>query len=226
MPRENTDDINTAENPAEDDDVLVMDRDEEPDTQGEEPEQEVPDKDKAQSERVFTQDDLDRVVKERLKRQERQIRKQYADYEELKELAEKYREIENEKLSEAERWERERSSLLSRANELEQKLKKVERERLIADLATEAGLPKSLWGRVQGDDEDEIAEDIQALVKDLGLTKDKQQAQDGKSRSGGSKRMYGGGGDHEEPDPDVDAIVARIPRGAQIRIDKSSRIVR
>jgi hypothetical protein len=32
--------------------------------------------------------------------------------------------------------------------------------------------------------------------------------------------VYGGGGVTEDPEPDTDAIVARIPRGPQIRVEK------
>lgn len=167
-------------------------------------------------EKFISQKELDRILQKRLKRQEEQFNKKYSDYEQRVADSEAFRKIQDEKATDAERWERERSQLISALQEKDEKLTSLERANLIADLATEKGLPKSFWKRVQGDNEEEIAEDMDSIVKDLGLKADRA---NGKSKTSARKSVYGGGGETEDPDPDTDSIVARIPRGPQIRVD-------
>jgi hypothetical protein len=81
-------------------------------------------------------------------------------------------------------------------------------------------LPKSFWKRVQGDNEDEIAEDMDSIIKDLGLDQDREKSKAKTPTSRKSGSVYGGGGETEDPDPDTDSIVSKIPRGPQIRVDK------
>lgn len=169
-------------------------------------------------EKFISQRELDRILQKRLKRQEEQLLKKYSDYDQRVADSDQFRKIQDEKATDAERWEREREQLLSSLKDKDEKLTKLERANLIADLASERGLPKSFWKRVQGDNEDEIAEDMDSIIKDLGLDKDREAS---KEKTPSRKRaVYGGGGDTEDPDPDTDSIVARIPRGPQIRVDK------
>jgi hypothetical protein len=105
--------------------------------------------------------------------------------------------------------------------EKEDRLTKLERANLIADLATERGLPKSFWKRVAGESEEEIAEDIDSIIHDLDLGKKSESKDGGKEdtpkKKPAPKKVYGGGGESEDPEPDVDKIVAGIPRGPQVR---------
>lgn len=173
-----------------------------------------------EEEKFISQKELDRILQKRLKRQEEQLLKKYSDYDQRVADSDAFRKLKDEKATDAERWERERNELLTSLKEREEKLTRLERENLIADLASERGLPKSFWKRVQGDSEDEIAEDMDAIIKDLGLDKDRDSSKE-KTPTRRRSAVYGGGGDTEDPDPDTDSIVARIPRGPQIRVDKA-----
>jgi hypothetical protein len=169
-------------------------------------------------EKFISQKELDRILQKRLKRQEDQLLKKYSDYEQRVSESENFRKIQDEKSTDAERWEKERDQLLSSLKERDEKLTKLERENLIADLASEKGLPKSFWKRVQGDDAEEIADDMDSIIKDLGLKADREASKEKTPRA--KSAFYGGGGETEDPDPDTDSIVSKIPRGPQIRVDK------
>lgn len=171
-----------------------------------------------QAEKLISQQELDRILQKRLKRQEDQLLKKYSDYEQRVADSESFRKLQDEKSTDAERWEKERNQLLASLQERDEKLTSLERSNLIADLASERGLPKSFWKRVQGESADDIAEDMDSIIKDLGLKADRES---GKEKTPSSRKsVYGGGGGTEDPDPDTDSIVSRIPRGPQIRVDK------
>jgi hypothetical protein len=171
-------------------------------------------------EKFISQRELDRILQKRLKRQEDQLLKKYSDYEQRVADSEAFRKIQDEKSTDAERWERERDQLLSSLKERDEKLTKLERSNLIADLASEKGLPKSFWKRVQGDDPEEIAEDMDSIIKDLGIKADRESSKEQTPKAPRRAAVYGGGGETEDPDPDTDSIVSKIPRGPQIRVDK------
>jgi hypothetical protein len=171
-------------------------------------------------EKFISQKELDRILQKRLKRQEDQLLKKYSDYDQRVNESDNFRKLQDEKSTDAERWEKEREKLLSSLQERDEKLTKLERSNLIADLASERGLPKSFWKRVQGDNEDEIAEDMDSIIKDLGLDQDREKSKAKTPTARKSGSVYGGGGETEDPDPDTDSIVSKIPRGPQIRVDK------
>lgn len=172
-------------------------------------------------EKLVPQKELDRIVQKRLKRQEEQFLKKYSDYEQRVADSEAFRKIADEKSTDSERWEKERDQLISSLKERDEKLTKLERENLIADLASERGLPKSFWKRVQGEDPDEIADDMDSIIKDLGLKADREEPSKEKTpRTRAKSAFYGGGGETEDPEPDTDSIVSKIPRGPQFRVDK------
>lgn len=171
-------------------------------------------------EKFISQKELDRILQKRLKRQEDQLLKKYADYDQRVSESENFRKIQDEKSTDSERWEKERDQLLSSLKERDEKLTKLERANLIADLASEKGLPKSFWKRVQGDDADEIADDMDSIIKDLGLKADREASKEKTPSTRTKSAFYGGGGETEDPDPDTDSIVSKIPRGPQIRVDK------
>ena len=176
--------------------------------------------DDGSEEKFISQNELDRILQKRLKRQEDQLLKRYADYEQRVADSEAFRKIQDEKSTDSERWEKERDQLLSSLKERDEKLTKLERSNLIADLASEKGLPKSFWKRVQGDNEDDIADDMDSIIKDLGLKADREASKEKTPSTRRKSAFYGGGGETEDPDPDTDSIVSKIPRGPQIRVDK------
>jgi hypothetical protein len=179
----------------------------------------APEVDAQEEEKFISQKELDRILQKRLKRQEEQLLKKYSDYEDRVAESESFRKMQDEKSTDAQRWEKERDKLVASLQERDEKLTQLERSNLIADLASEKGLPKSFWKRVQGQSEEEIAEDMESIIKDLGL---KEALGEGKATPARPRKeaVYGGGGVTEDPEPDTDAIVARIPRGPQIRVEK------
>lgn len=115
--------------------------------------------------RTFTQEELERILAERLRRE----REKYKDYEELKKAAEELKKIKEAQMSEQEK-------LQMRLAEIERE--KLERERELAELKTslikqkvlnELGLPLSLADRIFGETEEEIRQDAEELKKLLGL---------------------------------------------------------
>ncbi|MFM8798890.1 MAG: hypothetical protein ACKODT_08030 [Fluviibacter sp.] len=171
-------------------------------------------------EKFISQRELDRILQKRLKRQEDQLLKKYSDYEQRVSDSEAFRKLQDEKATDAERWEKEREKLNALLKERDEKLTTLERSNLIADLASERGLPKSFWKRVQGSTEEEIAEDMDSIIKDLGLDVTPGEGKTTPKPAGRKAAVYGGGGVTEDPEPDTDAIVARIPRGPQIRVER------
>jgi len=121
--------------------------------------------DTQQQSKMFTQEELERILSERLKRE----REKYKDYDELKKAAEELKKIKEAQMSEQEK-------LQARLAEIERE--KLERERELAELKTnlikqkilsEMGLPLSLADRVFGETEEEIRQDAEGLKKLLGL---------------------------------------------------------
>lgn len=169
-------------------------------------------------EKLFSQADVDRVVAKRLKRAEEASAKRFADYDQLKEAAEAYSKIQDEKATDAERWEKERNKLLADLQDRDENLTKLQRANLVADLAADAKLPKSFWKRVQGESEEEIAEDIKSIIEDLGIDVSGDSKEDTPKKPAKKAPAFGGGGRTPDPEPDTDAIVANIPRGPQLRV--------
>ena len=115
----------------------------------------------ATEERTFTQDELNAIVSDRLKRAE----SKYEDYEELKAKAEKLDKIEEENKSELER-------ATERAQALEAELDGIKKANEVRNIrqkvAEETGVPVSL---ITGDTEEECkaqAEAINAYAKPTG----------------------------------------------------------
>jgi hypothetical protein len=115
--------------------------------------------------KTFTQEELERILAERLKRE----REKYKDYDELKKAAEELKKIKESQMSEQEK-------LQMRLAEIERE--KLERERELAELRismtkqkvlTEMGLPLSLADRIFGETDEEIRQDAEELKKLLGL---------------------------------------------------------
>ncbi|AVX21603.1 protein of unknown function [Carboxydocella sporoproducens DSM 16521] len=115
--------------------------------------------------KTFTQEDIERIIAERLKRE----REKYKDYAELKKAAE-----ELQKLKEAQMTEQEK--LQAKLQEYERILQEKEREAKEAQIQatkvkvlTELGLPLDLAGRIFGEDEQAIRRDAETLKKLLGI---------------------------------------------------------
>ena len=112
---------------------------------------------------ITTQEELDSIIGERLKRQKESISKQYTDYEDLKtknvdlekELTELKKSIESSASSKTE--------LEKQIEELTGKVKAHDLSSLKIKYALENGIPYHLAGRISGDDEDSIKADAESL---------------------------------------------------------------
>lgn len=103
-----------------------------------------------QAESTFSQEDVNRIVQERLQRE----REKYADYDDLKTAAERAQELEAEK-----------QTLAERVAEFEAK---EEHRKLVADVAETAGVPADA---LRGDTKEELeshAEVLKSLMKTTG----------------------------------------------------------
>lgn len=112
---------------------------------------------------ITTQEELDSIIGERLKRQKESISKQYTDYEELKtknvdlekELTELKKSLESSTSSKTE--------LEKQIEELTGKVKAHDLSSLKIRYALENGIPYNLAGRISGDDEKSIKADAESL---------------------------------------------------------------
>ena len=103
-----------------------------------------------EQEETFTQDDVNRIVQERLQRE----REKYSDYDDLKTAAERAQELEEEK-----------QTLAERVAEFEAK---EERQKLVSDVANDTGVPADA---LRGDTKEELeahAEVLKSLMKTTG----------------------------------------------------------
>lgn len=112
-------------------------------------------------EKVFTQADLDRVVKERIDRE----RKKYADYDELKKSKEELEALKRGELSELERERKEKEALKAAKEAAEAEVNFLKTGQLKARLLAASNLPLDLADRVIGSTEEEIKSDIEVLKK-------------------------------------------------------------
>ena len=101
----------------------------------------------ADSERKFTQAEMDSIIGERLKR----AREKYADYDELKAKAAKFDEAEEASKSELQKAVEERDRLKAKLDKLEAEAERAEQ---VAKVAAEQGVDAALLARMSGDVED------------------------------------------------------------------------
>ena len=99
---------------------------------------------------TFTQDDVNRIVQERLQRE----REKYSDYDELKTAAERAQELEAEK-----------TTLAERVAEFEAK---EEHSKLVAQVADDAGVPADALRGSTKEELDAHAEVLKSLMKTTG----------------------------------------------------------
>lgn len=110
------------------------------------------------------------------------------------------------------------ANLEKQLNDLLAYQKVTQRNELVRNIAKEHGLPDEFLARVQGDDEDSIAEDVQQLAALLNVTKTdttkrppvttKPDGKDGKGGKGGS----GQGGSEDDAANDPAKIAAEVGR--------------
>ena len=112
-------------------------------------------------ERTFSQADVDRMIADRLSREQ----KKYADYSELKKAKEELDQLKQGQLSELEKANAAREKAEARVKEFEAQIRGMELRSLKSRLAADAGLPAELADRIRGEDETSIKADIEELKK-------------------------------------------------------------
>ena len=111
----------------------------------------------ADEEKKFTQEDVDKIVQERLARE----RAKYADYDQIK------AELEATRASHAE-LRAENVSLKAEIAERDGKAKDSELKAQKAEIAKKAGLPEALSSRIEGATPEELEADALRLAESLG----------------------------------------------------------
>ena len=112
-------------------------------------------------EKTFSQADVDRMIADRLSREQ----KKYADYSELKKAKEELDQLKQGQLSELEKANAAREKAEARVKEFEAQIRQMELRSLKSRLAADAGLPAELADRIRGEDETSIKADIEELKK-------------------------------------------------------------
>jgi hypothetical protein len=114
--------------------------------------------------KTFTQEDINKIVVERLARE----KEKYSDYETLKQKATKLDELDLANKSELEKEQAKSAKFEKLLAEKEKEKQLLLIENLKLSLLETAGLPKSWSKRISGTTEDEIKADIEELKKVLG----------------------------------------------------------
>lgn len=117
--------------------------------------------------RTFTQEELDRIIAERLARE----REKYKDYNELKKAAEELKKIKGAQMSETEKLQAKLAEQERKILDYERELAEARLEATKLRVLDELGLPKTWANRVFGTDEEEIRQDAEELKKLLGQGK-------------------------------------------------------
>lgn len=117
---------------------------------------------------ITTQEEFDKAISERLKRERETITKKYADYEELKNKVVDYEKQIGEysrSLNEATEKIKNHDQIVG---DLQSKVSKYETDSVKTRIAHEVGLPYELAVRLSGDNEEAIRKDAEGLVKIMG----------------------------------------------------------
>lgn len=111
--------------------------------------------------KTFSQEDLDKKIEQRLKRE----REKYADYEDLKKAREELDEIKKGQMTEQEKLKAELEKAQAEANEAAAKTAALELERTKEKICREAGLPDGFADRLKGSTEEELKADVELMKK-------------------------------------------------------------
>lgn len=112
---------------------------------------------------IETQEELDAIIVDRLRRQKETLAKEYADYEEVKANLESLK-LENQTLkSTLEQNTTNSDTLNAEISTLKGQIKAHELKEMKTKFALEYGLPFNLASRLNGEDEEAIKQDAQSL---------------------------------------------------------------
>ncbi len=114
---------------------------------------------------ITTQEEFDRAITDRIKRERETLSKKYADYDELKERNTTYEKQLGELKTSLEESTKKTSEYDKTVAELTGKISTYELASLKARVAHEMGIPYELAGRLTGDDEKSLRADAESLSK-------------------------------------------------------------
>ena len=117
---------------------------------------------------IETQEQLNAVIGERIRRAEEKAAAKYADYDEIKTQNEAY----TKQLADLQEQLKKQTETIdgnkSIVDDLTAKVQSYETSSLKTKIALELGLPYQMAGRLTGDDEDAIRKDAEAMVELIG----------------------------------------------------------
>ena len=119
---------------------------------------------------ITTQEQLDAVIGERLKRERETISKKYADYDELKTRTQ----TQADQIDQMTRASQENAKKYAEYDEqqaqMQAKIREYETASVKTRVALECGLPYAMSARLTGETEEEIRRDAQTLAKLMGTS--------------------------------------------------------
>lgn len=114
---------------------------------------------------ITTQEEFDRAITDRIKRERETLSKKYADYDELKSKAADYEKQLGELKTSLEESTKKSSEHEKTVADLTGKISSYELASLKTRIAHELGIPYELSGRLTGNDEKELRADAESLSK-------------------------------------------------------------
>lgn len=117
---------------------------------------------------ITTQEQLDAVIGDRLKRERETVSKRYGDYDTLKEKVTDYEKQIGDLTRAAEDAAKKYAGYDQQLADLQAKVKGYETASVKTRIAHETGLPYELAGRLTGEREEDIRKDAEGLAKLLG----------------------------------------------------------
>lgn len=122
---------------------------------------------------IKTQEELDKVIGERLKRERESIKKSYSDYDEIKNKNIDYEQQLQEYKASIEALTQGRTTYENTVTELNEKIRNYEKTAMKVRIARENGIPYDLANRLSGDDEKSILADAYNLAQLLDIKRKK-----------------------------------------------------
>lgn len=129
---------------------------------------------------IDSQEDLDRIINQRLARE----KSKYADYDDLKQKADQLAAIERDKMTAEEQLQAAHKEAQTEIESLKAELAKRDFEKLRSDVAAAKGVPPHLAARLRGESQEELESDADELLQAI---QPKQIPNDLPSPTGGGK---------------------------------------
>lgn len=114
---------------------------------------------------ITTQEDFDRAIVDRLKRERESISKKFSDYDELKDRSASYDQQLLDLKASLDEMSKKTTAHETELSERDSKIQAYETASLKARIAHEKGIPYELSARLTGSDEKQIRDDAEALAK-------------------------------------------------------------